>query len=241
MIKFFRKIKRDLLSQGNTGGYIKYAIGEIILVVIGILIAIQVNNWYIEYENRNLEKQYLSGLITDMRVDSVAIANIKLQSDEQVRRKRKLYRYLEGQAFPNDSIAYYFTMQWGMSVNFNPITTTFDELTSTGRISVIQDPEIRKKIITIYNTYETFNNGGLGYYERHRAELRKLAFKVPRVIDVDALENPTPPDIITALENEELRNAVLANYAVTVNDILNNLQQENEESLYQIKEYLSGL
>ena len=45
MIKFFRKIRRNLLSEGKTGKYLKYAIGEIMLVVIGILIALQINNW----------------------------------------------------------------------------------------------------------------------------------------------------------------------------------------------------
>lgn len=45
MIKFFRKIRQNLLFKGKTGKYLKYAIGEIILVVIGILIALQINNW----------------------------------------------------------------------------------------------------------------------------------------------------------------------------------------------------
>ena len=45
MIKFFRKIRQNLLSEGKTGKYLKYALGEIILVVIGILIALQINNW----------------------------------------------------------------------------------------------------------------------------------------------------------------------------------------------------
>ena len=45
MIKFFRKIRQNLLSEGKTGKYLKYAIGEIFLVVIGILIALQINNW----------------------------------------------------------------------------------------------------------------------------------------------------------------------------------------------------
>ena len=45
MIKLFRKIRKQLLGEGKTGNYFKYAIGEIILVVIGILIALQINNW----------------------------------------------------------------------------------------------------------------------------------------------------------------------------------------------------
>jgi hypothetical protein len=46
MIKFFRKIRQNLLLEGKTGKYLKYAIGEIVLVVIGILIALQINNWH---------------------------------------------------------------------------------------------------------------------------------------------------------------------------------------------------
>lgn len=45
MIKFFRKIRQNLVSEGKAVNYLKYAIGEIILVVIGILIALQINNW----------------------------------------------------------------------------------------------------------------------------------------------------------------------------------------------------
>ncbi len=45
MIKFFRKIRQNLFMENKTGKYFKYAIGEIILVVIGILIALQINNW----------------------------------------------------------------------------------------------------------------------------------------------------------------------------------------------------
>lgn len=45
MIKFFRKIRQNLLMENKTGKYFKYAIGEIVLVVIGILIALQINNW----------------------------------------------------------------------------------------------------------------------------------------------------------------------------------------------------
>ena len=53
MIKFFRKIRLQLLGEGKTAKYFKYAIGEILLVMIGILLALQVNNWN---EGRNTLK-----------------------------------------------------------------------------------------------------------------------------------------------------------------------------------------
>jgi hypothetical protein len=53
MLKFFRKIRYDLMAKNKTGKYFKYAIGEIVLVVIGTLIALQINN---ANENRLLNK-----------------------------------------------------------------------------------------------------------------------------------------------------------------------------------------
>ena len=62
MLKFFRKIRYNLISKNKTGKYIKYALGEIILVVIGILIALQINNWNGNRKDVILEKEYLTRL-----------------------------------------------------------------------------------------------------------------------------------------------------------------------------------
>ncbi len=56
MIKLFRKTRYNLMETGKTGKYLKYAIGEIVLVVIGILIALQINNWN---ESRKLQNEEL--------------------------------------------------------------------------------------------------------------------------------------------------------------------------------------
>ena len=66
MIKFFRKIRQNLLMENKTGKYFKYAIGEIILVVIGILIAFQINNWNenrkIKHKETVIQKELLASL-----------------------------------------------------------------------------------------------------------------------------------------------------------------------------------
>ena len=66
MIKFFRKIRQNLLSVGKSGKYFKYAVGEIVLVVIGILIALQVNNWNEKRKAKNNEIE-LFGVVTFTR------------------------------------------------------------------------------------------------------------------------------------------------------------------------------
>ncbi|GLU45218.1 DUF6090 family protein [Allomuricauda sp. NBRC 101325] len=69
MIKFFRKIRQNLLSEGNTGKYLKYAIGEIVLVVIGILIALAINNWNQERLNDKKELDLLVNLKEDLHLN----------------------------------------------------------------------------------------------------------------------------------------------------------------------------
>ncbi|WP_416448451.1 DUF6090 family protein [Leeuwenhoekiella sp. A2] len=59
MIQLFRKLRRNLLSEGKTGQYLKYALGEIALVVIGILIALQINNWNESVKDNNALNEYL--------------------------------------------------------------------------------------------------------------------------------------------------------------------------------------
>ena len=71
MIKFFRKIRQHLLSEGKTGTYFKYAIGEILLVVIGILIAVQINNWNEFRKLKLVEIDVLEGIRNDILKDTV--------------------------------------------------------------------------------------------------------------------------------------------------------------------------
>tara|TARA_R110000744_G_scaffold139157_4_gene250171 strand:+ start:2062 stop:2838 length:777 start_codon:yes stop_codon:yes gene_type:complete len=71
MIKFFRKIRQNLLAEGKTGKYLKYAGGEIVLVVIGILIALQINNWN---ENRKVQKLEVQ-IYTELKSDLLQTRN----------------------------------------------------------------------------------------------------------------------------------------------------------------------
>ena len=71
MIKFFRHIRQSLIMKNQTGKYFKYAIGEIILVVIGILIALQINNWNEERKNTKIEYKLVTKMIGQSKADSL--------------------------------------------------------------------------------------------------------------------------------------------------------------------------
>lgn len=73
MVKFFRKIRQQLLIEGKTTRYLKYAFGEIVLVVIGILIAIQANNWNIERIANKEQVFNLKKLAENLKQDTLAL------------------------------------------------------------------------------------------------------------------------------------------------------------------------
>ena len=68
MIGFFRKVRYNFINNKNTGKYLKYAIGEIILVVIGILIALQINNWNEHRIMKQQEQDILKGLAIEFKI-----------------------------------------------------------------------------------------------------------------------------------------------------------------------------
>jgi len=66
MLNFFRKIRRGSLRENQVGKYLKYALGEILLVVLGILIALQVNNWNEDKQLAETQKIYLKEFSADV-------------------------------------------------------------------------------------------------------------------------------------------------------------------------------
>ncbi|MEB8327721.1 DUF6090 family protein [Flavobacteriaceae bacterium KMM 6897] len=107
MMKFFRKIRQNLLSEGKTGKYFKYAIGEIILVVIGILIALSINNWN---EHRKVDGEIVKAL-TEIRSnlisDSLSIRQTLIERVEDINIQSTVINALEGGKIPYDSLEYH--------------------------------------------------------------------------------------------------------------------------------------
>jgi hypothetical protein len=96
MINFFRKIRKKLADDNKPLKYMRYAIGEIVLVMIGILLALSVNNWNDQQKEKNLIKGYASSLILDLKAD-ISELDIRLyQSRTIVDRIDSLVQYVKG-------------------------------------------------------------------------------------------------------------------------------------------------
>ena len=74
-MKIFRKVRQKLASENKVAAYLRYAVGEILLLVIGILIALQVNNWNEQRKSKQELNQLKISLISDLTKDTVSISN----------------------------------------------------------------------------------------------------------------------------------------------------------------------
>lgn len=150
MIKFFRHIRYKLMETGKMGKYFKYAIGEIVLVVIGILIALSINNWN---ENRLAKKQvynYLINLTEDLKSDIIQYDyNISGYETDKVNNSQILinddYKKLEV-----DSI---LTLTQGYWMLNQTSDQTFQKIKSAGLLETLGTPEINKAVNDYYNLW----------------------------------------------------------------------------------------
>ena len=151
MIKFFRKIRQNLLSEGKTGKYLKYAIGEILLVMVGILLALQVNNWN---ENKILVKKEITILKEIKKNLESDLENQIIPGSIHYQRALDSYDILQSnfynspQSIPEDSIRpLYFKLIVPYKLAFN--TVAFDNLRSIG-VDLISNDSIRENISLLY-------------------------------------------------------------------------------------------
>ena len=104
MIKFFRRLRFDLMEKNNTGKYIKYALGEIVLVVIGILIALQINNWNEGRKEFKKSKSLLQEFKKDLVLDTVESDYVTAKLEEQVKRESWALRLVFYDKSQSDSL-----------------------------------------------------------------------------------------------------------------------------------------
>lgn len=148
MIKFFRKIRQNLLSQGKTGKYFKYAIGEIILVVIGILIALQINNWNNERLREKDEQVIINQLIADLKESQKGLEKRITWETEMAQASAKVCHAFWKKNPPNDSIFKHMLRPLG-SFTYSPTLGTARSLINSGKINIIKSDSI-KNFITTY-------------------------------------------------------------------------------------------
>ena len=148
MIKFFRHIRKSLIEENKMGKYFKYAIGEIILVVIGILIALQINNWNEQKKIVEKEKQALTEIVSDLNAIIIRLEEMKFKEkysiSNNINSLNIIINHLERKKPYQDSLKTHFFKCFTYP---NPLfkTSGYETLSSMG-MDVILDNKLRSEI-----------------------------------------------------------------------------------------------
>ena len=153
MIKFFRKIRYDLMEKNKTGKYLKYAIGEIILVVVGILIALSINNWNQSKKQDIAEIEFIAGVRNDLIQDKEYIKVVLELMEPKINAYNLLSRelpklYDEDKSSLDSILKMYFIGQR----TFYPISGSFESAISGNEINTYKNKEVTRSIIKLYNS-----------------------------------------------------------------------------------------
>ena len=156
MLTTLRKIRKSLLDSGSKR-YLLYAIGEIALVVIGILIALQINEWSQERLNRKFEREYLERFILDISKDSSTVAFVDKELAIKKVRLLHVRKVMEDPTITmNDSIMALLNKSHTLGTDLPNarLTATYQEIISSGHLRLLRNVELRNSITNYYAAWD---------------------------------------------------------------------------------------
>lgn len=151
-MKFFRRIRQSLLSDNKIGKYLAYALGEILLVVIGILIAIQLNTWKTESDERVKVLKHLDGLNSELIQDHKRMDSLYAFYSGKTDAIQLLLQYSDQDSqLSNEELGKIFNSIFEYK-KFSNKRSTYISLINGGYISKIEDKELINEIIKYYES-----------------------------------------------------------------------------------------
>lgn len=191
MIKFFRRIRQKLLNEKRFSSYLTYAIGEVALVVIGILLALQFNNWNQERSSKVKERWYLINIVEDIEYQKGDLKDLITTYKENIQTAKQLVKdYQELGSFAKVDSLNSKLNSLMIADNFPNINNTYQELVNSGQQTLIQDKDLSIDIIDYYlfcedNYMDVKNNNDNVFYKEihpvfyglHQTSLEELGLK----------------------------------------------------------------
>ncbi|WP_432410539.1 hypothetical protein [Rasiella sp. SM2506] len=185
MIKFFRKIRQKMLTENKFSRYLIYAIGEIFLVVIGIYIAIQFNNWNIANQNKNVTSNNIELLIASLEKDSIAFNKMQISIEKDKARVSNFEFRLNKPSTNLDTlikiVRYEYKPVIGL-LNFDN-DNTYDALVQSGEINLL-NRELKNEVFTLYSLHKSAEETNNTHFKLYLDWVTRLNSKYPANLSI---------------------------------------------------------
>lgn len=156
MIKFFRRKRRKFLSEGKIAKYLKYAFGEILLIVFGILIALQINNWNENKNNIDQGRKHLKSICLNLKDDIEQAEKLLTETDTTIEYANTFLNQFKT-LIPVDNNVQLYLIYLMLERNIEVNKSGFNALINSNGMSFI-DENIQKKILNYYQHIEQLAN-----------------------------------------------------------------------------------
>jgi len=169
MNSVFRSVKGKLIKGSRLKRYLIYAAGEIVLVVVGILIAIQINNLNEERKRHNLEMDIISNVKSDLQAERVDLQHIIERRESKALSAQTMADYhneMQVDTLINYYVNFANVLYW--EVHY-PNDKTFQELLNSGNLSLIRNEEIKRNLLEMQNQYNQIHE--LREHTKHDYEM----------------------------------------------------------------------
>jgi hypothetical protein len=148
-----------MIQEGRIGKYLAYAAGEIILVVIGILLALQINNWNEERKARQLESVYYCKLLEDVRQDKGHLNNLARENEERINGSNELISLLQKKNSSRKAVVVAMRATISKTTfTFKPSKSAFEDIKSSGNLHILNDPEVKEMLINYYTLLDGYGD-----------------------------------------------------------------------------------
>jgi hypothetical protein len=182
MFRIFRKIREEILLGKKTRRYLGYAVGELVLVVFGILIALQINNWNEERIEQRQIADYAHALIKDLERDLAMVEVIKREIDVLINKIDALAAYIEDRPFEElRNIDLFYLMRAPFYRPYSWNRTALEQIKNSGALRQMKNLELAEKI----SAYEAFTNHLEGDFEFDRTVGTNSVALAATIIDMN--------------------------------------------------------
>jgi hypothetical protein len=166
MINFIRKLRFGLVGTGNVRKYFTYALGEIALVMIGILLALQINNWNEKRKINALEQEYYCLLLDELKQDKQQVLKLKELVKERVEASNKAIAIIQKDKSDATElgIQYRLALRAGKAT-FRPADATYQDIKSSGKLSIMRDKDITKQLNTYFKNVDGYTSTIMANFE----------------------------------------------------------------------------
>ncbi len=160
-----------MLSDNRIGRYLARAVGEVLLIVIGIMIAVQLSNLNEQRRNSELERAYLERIASEMRSNVARFSQYRETANAARQVIQRFAAAMNNPAATNAELIKatrdYFSTGW-LFPDFEPTTTTFDDLEATGNLQVIRNNQLRQAMIELYAIYKRYKrSAAIHFWTEH--------------------------------------------------------------------------